>query len=31
MATTKDSIVLMNANNTAKIVLDWDDGQWYVS
>jgi hypothetical protein len=29
MATTKDSIVLQT--NEAKIILDWDDEQWYVS
>jgi len=29
MADPTDSIVI--TNNKAKIVLDWDDGQWYVS
>ena len=29
MATTTDSIVL--TTREAKIILDWDDGQWYVS
>ncbi len=25
------TIVVPNANKEAKIILDWDDGQWYVS
>lgn len=30
MATT-ESIVLVTPNSEAKIILDWDDGQWYIS
>lgn len=31
MATTTESIVLVTPNSEAKIILDWNDGQWYIS